>query len=378
MKWKILSAVVALHLVVGGGLLLSGGCKNPAPASPKGSVIPANTPVGPSSVTPAPTIVTTTDSGAPVVNPGSTNTTVVDPSLGGNPADTNSINNGLGSAINGKPAGLEGGSSYTVAKGDSLSRIAKKHGTTSKAILEANNLKSDNLKVGQTLVIPGAGAIASGLASSDTVKAPATTGEHTEYTVVKNDSLDRIAKKFGVSVSDLKAANNLKSDTVRLGQSLKVPGKHDLKTLGSSAPAPKKPSAPAVVPEGGSSYTVKTGDTADVIARRHGMTTKDLLALNGNLDPKKLKVGQKLVVKGSASGPATPVPSKDAPAKPVPAGGPATPVPATPVPATTGGLPPISLSGPAAPAPASPVPNTAAPVIAAPSVEAIPVTPVAK
>jgi LysM repeat protein len=372
MKWKILSAVVALHLVVGGGLLLSGGCKNPSPASPK-SGSSANTGMTPVPVSPAPTLVTSTETGAPVVNAGSANTVVVDPALGNTPGDTNAINNGLGSAINGKPAGVIGaGSSYTVAKGDTLSRIAKKHGTTTRALLEANNLKSDTLKLGQVLVIPAAGISSSGIPSLENTKAPA--GEFTDYTVVKNDSLDRIAKKFGVSVAELKSANSLKADTVRLGQTLHVPGKHDIK-LGTPA-APKKP-ATVAVPEGGSSYTVKAGDTADVIARHHGMTTKELLALNGNLDPKKLQLGQKLVVKGSGSATPTPAaPSKGTSAKPVPAGDPATLVPATPVPATSGGLPPISLSGPPA-APASPVPATPAPVVpATPSVEAVPVTPV--
>ena len=56
-----------------------------------------------------------------------------------------------------KPANAENasGTTYTVKKGDALSLIARRHGVTVKALKQANNLTSDNIRIGQKLVIPG-------------------------------------------------------------------------------------------------------------------------------------------------------------------------------------------------------------------------------
>jgi LysM repeat protein len=93
---------------------------------------------------------------------------------------------------------------HIVAKGDTLSAIAKRYGTTIAALKASNGLKSDTIKVGQKLKLP-AGA-ASGI-----------------HVVSKGETLSVIASQYGTSVRALKRSNGLKSDLIRVGQELKVP-----------------------------------------------------------------------------------------------------------------------------------------------------------
>lgn len=91
---------------------------------------------------------------------------------------------------------------YTVKKGDSLYTIAKKYNTSVSNIVSLNNLKSNNLSIGQQLKIPSS----------------STTG--TTYIVKKGDSLYNIAKKFNTTVDNIKKKNNLTSNNLSINQKL--------------------------------------------------------------------------------------------------------------------------------------------------------------
>lgn len=92
---------------------------------------------------------------------------------------------------------------YTVKKGDNLYNIARKYNTTVDAIKNANNLKNNNLSIGQELNIP--------VANDNSV---------TKYTVQKGESLYSIAKKFNTTVDEIKRKNNLQSNLISVGQEL--------------------------------------------------------------------------------------------------------------------------------------------------------------
>lgn len=188
--------------------------------------------------------------------------------------------------------------------------------------------------------------------------APDTDAANT-YAVKSGDTLGAIARKHGTSVSALRAANNLSGDNLRVGQKLVIPGNAlpvASASAGSAAPAASGPRA------GSGTYTVAPGDTLGTIARRHGVKSGDLATLNTITDPAKLRVGQVLKLPAGAKAPASAAPRSVAPAPaatPVP-----TPVPAAPEPAP--GLVPVE---PAAPStvtpvePAAPVEPTAVPVL---------------
>ena len=91
---------------------------------------------------------------------------------------------------------------YTVKRGDSLYSIARQYNTTVNEIVNLNNLKSNNLSIGQILNIPGT--------------------TNNTYTVKKGDSLYSIARMFNTTVDAIKKNNNLVSNTLAIGQVLKV------------------------------------------------------------------------------------------------------------------------------------------------------------
>lgn len=161
---------------------------------------------------------------------------------------------------------------YTVAKGDTLSRIASKLGTTVADLKTANNLASDLIYPGQQLK----GNKPAAPAEKPTVAQPMEQ-RNQSYTVKKGDSLYKIASQFGISLADLKAANKLTSDIIYPGQVL-------VNAQKAVAVAEKKAAAPVVVPiqqnKPASTYTVKTGDTLSGIAAQHGVTVTDLKAVN--------------------------------------------------------------------------------------------------
>ena len=90
---------------------------------------------------------------------------------------------------------------YIVKSGDSLYRIAINFNTTVDELKRLNNLSSNNLSIGQKLIIPS-------------------NNYETFYTVIKGDSLYSISKKFNTTVDNIKKLNNLSSNLLSIGQKL--------------------------------------------------------------------------------------------------------------------------------------------------------------
>ena len=97
---------------------------------------------------------------------------------------------------------------HIVKRGDSLSKISARYNVTINALKRANGLTKDSVYKGQKLKIPGI---------SRKPKAV------TNHKVKRGDTLSEIAQKYGVTGASIMRANGLKSQTVRLGQTLKIP-----------------------------------------------------------------------------------------------------------------------------------------------------------
>ncbi|MEF9936507.1 LysM peptidoglycan-binding domain-containing protein [Carnobacterium sp.] len=217
-----------------------------------------------------------------------------------NPGTGNGSNNGNG-------GGTTTGSTYTVKSGDSLWAIANKHGVSVANLKAWNNLSSDTIHIGQTLTIKGGTTTpapnpGTGTGSNNGNGGGTTTGS--TYTVKSGDSLWSIANSNGVSVANLKAWNNLSSDTILVGQKLTIKG-------GTTTPAPN-PGTGTGSNNGngggtttGSTYTVKSGDSLWAIANKNNVSVANLKAWN-NLSSDTIHIGQKLTIKG---GTATPAPN---------------------------------------------------------------------
>lgn len=194
------------------------------------------------------------------------------------------------------PAPVQTGSgqtqTYTVVAGDTLLTIATRFGTTPEAIAQLNSLADPNaLTLGQKLQIP-AGAAVSGAAAGTTGQtsgagsAGGAAAGTTVYTIQSGDTLGTIARRFGTTVQELVRLNNLANpDQISVGQKLTVPGS------GGSNPAIAAPTAGQ-----GKSYVVQRGDTLLSIARRFGVTVKQLQTANNISNPDRIAVGQTLVI----------------------------------------------------------------------------------
>ncbi len=110
---------------------------------------------------------------------------------------------------------------HVVRSGETLSEIAESYGIGLSKVRAANGLRSNNLRVGQRLVIPatakklgGAVANASNASGSNDARM---------HTVRAGDTLSAIARRYGTSVAKLKAVNNLKNNNLRIGERLRLP-----------------------------------------------------------------------------------------------------------------------------------------------------------
>ena len=182
---------------------------------------------------------------------------------------------------------------YVVKNGDYLGRIASRNRCTVAQIKRWNGLKSNNIRVGQRLVIyrGGGGPSTSSSSSSTAAAAPSSSSSSTQsstptgtYTVKSGDTLSGIATRHGVTVNQLKQWNGLTSNNIRVGQKLK---------LNSSSSAS---SASASSSGDYSAYTVKSGDSLYSIAKNYsGVSAQDIMNFNG-MSSSNIKPGMKIKI----------------------------------------------------------------------------------
>jgi LysM repeat protein len=106
---------------------------------------------------------------------------------------------------------------YTVKAGDSVWLIANTHGITIDQLRNWNNLKSDLIHPNQTLKVSNAST-----SSNTTAQTTTNTSNEQSHKVVSGDSLWMLSQKYNLSIAQLKTLNSLTSDTIYVGQTLKV------------------------------------------------------------------------------------------------------------------------------------------------------------
>ncbi len=168
---------------------------------------------------------------------------------------------------------------YRVAAGDTLFGLARRFGMTVDELKAANKLTSNNLSVGQTLQVKGASSSSSGnitvikpvqpsptqpTAPTQPPSGAANTAAFTTYRVAAGDTLFGVARRFGMTVDEVKAANNLTSNNLSVGQSLRVKGASGGSGSGGAVkPVPPGPTQPTQPP-------ANSGTTVGYLAARQG------------------------------------------------------------------------------------------------------------
>ncbi|MGF1726342.1 N-acetylmuramoyl-L-alanine amidase [Photobacterium nomapromontoriensis] len=188
---------------------------------------------------------------------------------------------GVLSYFNDKPpegtlfASRQQGIKHKVSSGQSLSVIASKYGMTVEAIKNANNLKSNTLRIGQVLVIPGK-ALAAPVATAVPKAKSQPMAKTLTHTVKRGEFLGKVASQYGVSVASIRKLNALRSDELAIGQKLKI-DITNRKTV---------------------KHTVKRGEFLGKIAAHYGVSITRLRDAN-KLRSDKLAVGQQLTIPSS-------------------------------------------------------------------------------
>lgn len=145
---------------------------------------------------------------------------------------------------------------YIVKNGDTLYSISRKYNISVDELKRINNLVSNDLKIGQTLL----------LKKED---------NNPIYIVQKGDTLYSIAKNNNISIDDIIDINNLENDDIYIGQELYLPKQNNSQEYDI--------------------YTVKKGDSLWSISRQYDLTIPEIVDLN-NLDNLELQINQKLLV----------------------------------------------------------------------------------
>ena len=154
---------------------------------------------------------------------------------------------------------------YRVRRGDNLSVIAHRFGTSVRQLKNLNNLSGNLIRVGQRLRV-----------NRDAMGVVTKAGEVTWYRVRWGDNLSVIAHRFGTSVRQLKHLNDLSGNLIRVGQRLRV-NRHVVKAGEVTW------------------YRVRMGDSLWSIAKRFRVSVKDLKVLN-NLRSSLIRVGRRLMI----------------------------------------------------------------------------------
>ncbi len=180
---------------------------------------------------------------------------------------------------------------YTIAKGDTLFIIARKHHTTTKEVREANGMAYNALiRVGQAITVPTNTYFPEGMPKEKVVVAARKEKKSKGiYEVESGDTLFSIAKKNHVTLKEIMVLNDIQAGSViRVGQKLKVSKKSAF-----VASKKKKSKKVKIVLK---TYRVKKGDTLSRIAKRNKTTVKKLRTLNRLGKKSRLKIGMVLAV----------------------------------------------------------------------------------
>ncbi len=181
---------------------------------------------------------------------------------------------------------------YIVKAGDNLNSIASKYDVSVDQLREWNDLEDNSIKLDSKIKI--ADLIAKDETEKDEIAAEPKY-RMVEYTVAKGDNLGAIAKKFGVSLEDLKQWNEITDNNILVGKKLVVT-KTEL--VSKDIVAEVKTSKTPVSKKNTEHYYVRKGDSLFSIAKKYpGVTISDIKKWNG-ISGNNLKPGMKLKING--------------------------------------------------------------------------------
>ena len=178
---------------------------------------------------------------------------------------------------------------YRIRRGDNLSTLARRHRTTVRRIAQINGISRRSLlRIGQRIKLPENAALTRHVSRNRSRSRSRTVANYSGpgHKVRRGENLSLIARKYGVSVQQLQQWNNLRRRSViKPGQILKVTSQPESASSASGNRSSRF-------------HRVRRGENLYSIARKYGVTLKDIQLQNGLGSRSLIKVGQKLRISG--------------------------------------------------------------------------------
>ncbi|MGI9286911.1 MAG: LysM peptidoglycan-binding domain-containing protein [Pseudomonadales bacterium] len=180
---------------------------------------------------------------------------------------------------------------YKIKHGDSLGRIAARHGTSIKLLRSANNLQSDVIHANTTLLVPAAQHPASYTTHANQIDLEAAFkssrgGSRINYQVKAGDTLWKIARQFRVSIRDLASWNSMTpNDSLHIGRHITIWTKKSKLVKSVNTNMVRKVG-----------YRVRSGDSLYEIAQRFSINSEDIARWNALNKDEYLQPGQALTL----------------------------------------------------------------------------------
>ena len=146
---------------------------------------------------------------------------------------------------------------YTIKPGDNLYNIAKNYNITLDELINFNEQASTLLHIGEQLLIPINNK---------------TTDNNIQYIIKPGDTLYNIAKRYNITVDEIKILNNFNNNMLKIGDIIYLPSDNQVRT-----------------------YVIRTGDTLESIANRFNTTVENIMRIN-NLQTDDVTIGQILII----------------------------------------------------------------------------------
>ncbi len=171
---------------------------------------------------------------------------------------------------------------YRVRRGDTLGHIARRFRTSVSRIRRMNGIRGSLIRIGQTLRVPGRNY--NNRLWVDQAPSYGTPKDALSHTVRRGDTLIRIARYYGTSVTALKRNNGLRRDLIHPGQVLRLPGAGIDGGRGIDG-------SPLT-------YNIRSGDTLSRIAQVFKVSVTALMRANPDVQARRLRIGQRIIIPG--------------------------------------------------------------------------------
>jgi len=211
---------------------------------------------------------------------------------------------------------------HIVRQGETLFSISRQYSITVNQLREWNNLRGNQISVGQRLIVSPSGQAPAPQTPTPAPQQPPSTSDDAtsvRHQVRAGETLFSLSRRYGVTVNDIRSWNNLSSNLLEVGQVLTIYSDgRDISEEDITEATSEQPQAPITstltstvdsvdiqnqaqnaitVQESGSAYhVVKSGDTLIQIATSNGISLEELRSLN-RLQSDRLTVGQVLMVR---------------------------------------------------------------------------------